>query len=151
MKQVYVKTNDHIFDVMQIIAKSKLTIIPVVGNDLQYVGLITQDDLLKNLALHYSFGDPGSVVVIQTKKNDFSIAQISRIIEAENGQILSCFVSHFDNENVHITIKINLMESYYIKATFERYGLDVINVFTEQEYLDGLRERYDSLIHYLSI
>jgi len=152
MIRPYVKEEDHIYEVMRLLGEYQLTIIPVVDIEENYLGLITQEDVLQFFAHAGSFTEPGSVIVLEIAKRDYSLAEMSQIVESERAAILSSFVTtNLDNSVVDVTIKINKQEIQNIIASFERYNYKVKGTFQESEYADNLKERYDALMAYLSV
>jgi len=147
-----VKEDDHLFEVMSKFAKNNLTTIPVIDHDENYKGLITQEGLIQYYASSFSFTEPGSILILETSKRQYSLAEISRIVEEEGAAILSTFLtSDDDSTSVTITLKINKQEIGRIIQAFERYDYFIKGSFTEEEYLDGLKERYDALMTYLNV
>ena len=152
LNRPYVKYNDHIYEVMRVLAEKKLTIIPVVDGEDNYIGLITQEDLLRYFANTGSFSEPGSIIVLEISKRDYALSEISRIVESENATILSTFMtSEPDKPLIDVTLKINRQNTQSIIATFERFEYKVKATFNEAEYLDTLRDRYDALMAYLNV
>lgn len=150
--RAYVRSTDHIYEVMRLLAEQNLTIVPVIEEDGNYLGLISQDDLLKYFANTGAFVEPGSIVVLSIDKRNYSLAEISRIIESENATILSSFItSNHDSLKLDVTLKLNTQNVQNILASLERFGYEVKASFNEDEYLDTLRERYDALMSYLSV
>ena len=148
----FVHEYDHIYEVMRLMAEKRLTVIPVLDAENKYLGLISQDDLLKYFAGTGSFAEPGSIVVLEIAKRDYSLAEISRIVESENISILSSFItSNPQSEKLDITLKLNTQNIQNILATFERFNFEVKASFNETDYLDTLRERYDALMNYLNV
>ena len=148
----FVNQKDHLFEVMSMMAENKLSVIPVIDDDENYLGLITQEDLIQFYAKSFSFTEPGSIMVLETKKRDYSLAEISRIVEEESAAILSCFLSeNGDSDSVFVTLKINKQDLQKIMASFERYDYIIKGSFSEDEYIDELKERYDSLMNYLNV
>ena len=148
----YSYESEHLFEVMSKMASNNLTVIPVVDRDENYLGLITQEDLIQFYASSFSFTEPGSIILIETNKHQYSLAEISRIIESENASILSSFLTTDDEStNVLVTIKINRQDIGRIISTLERFEYEVKGSFTEEEYIDELKERYDSLMTYLNV
>lgn len=148
----YVKASDHIYEVMRLLAESQLTVIPVVNDEGDYVGLITQEDLLKYFARTASFAERGSILVLEMSRRDYSLAEISRIVESENALIISSFItSHPDSTRIDVTIKINQQNVQNIVATLERFDYQIEASFNEGEYIDSLQERYDALMSYLKV
>ena len=147
-----VSEGDHPFDVMSIMAEFGLTTIPVIDHEGSYLGMITLEDLLHYYAKSYSFTEPGSIIVLSILKRDYSLAEISQIIESENSAILSTFISEdVNSSNVFVTIKVNKQDISGIISSFERYEYDVQATFTESDFEDTLRERYDLLMSYLNV
>ena len=148
----FCKDTDHIFEAMSKMARHKLTVIPVIDQDENYLGLITQDDLIQFYAQTFSFAEPGSIVVISTPRPNYSLAELSRIIEAENAQILSTMLSEEEGtNNVLVTLKLNRNEIQNILASLERFDYEIKASFAEIEYVDGLKDRYDLLMNYLNV
>lgn len=152
MIKPYVQQNDHLFEVMKMMAQYKLTVIPVVDHDSKYLGLITQEDLISYFAVSFSFAEAGSIIVIETDKINYSLAEISRIIEGEGGTILATFLTRMeDSTKVQITVKINQMSVGRIVASLERFDYHIHGAFTEDDYENVLKDRYDSLMSYLNV
>jgi len=152
LNRAYVKETDHVFEVVRLLGEHKLTVIPVVDVEDNYLGLITQEHLLQFFAQAGSFTESGSIIVLEIAKRDYSLAEISQIVESERAAILSTFVTtNLDHSVVDVTIKINKQEIQHIIASFERYNYVVKGTFLEQEYTDSLQERYDALIAYLNV
>jgi CBS domain-containing protein len=84
LKSAYLTDSDHLYEAMKLIGEHNLSLIPVVDNEKNYLGCITQDDLLRFFANIGSFTEPGSIIVLEMNKRDYSLAEISRIVEAEN-------------------------------------------------------------------
>ena len=148
----YVKRDDHLYEVMRILALNQLTVVPVVDYNDNYIGVITLEDLLRHFASTTPFSEPGSILVLEMNRRDYTLAEIARIIESEGAHILSCFVSSFpDSTLLEVTLKINRQSIQSIIATFERFDYKIKASFNETEYLDSLKERYDAFIAYLNV
>ena len=144
--------DEHLFEVMAKMGRFKLTIIPVIDKDETYLGVITMEDLLQYFASYFSFADVGSILVIETSRSHYSLAEIARIAEAEDINILSSFVQSIpDTQRINITLKLNRQDILGLKASLERFGYEVAATYAEVEYSDGLKDRYDSLMSYLNV
>lgn len=148
----FVTENEHLFEIMTKMGRFKLTVIPVIDINENYLGIITMEDLLQYFASHFSFADPGSIIVIETTKGNYSLAEIARIAESEDIIILSSFVNTIpDTNRIYLTLKLNRQDVSGFKATLERFGYEISASFSELDYQDGLKERYDALMSYLNI
>lgn len=151
-KQFYAKDRDHLFDIIGKIAKHKLTVIPVIDDEGFFLGIINQEDLISHYANSFSFTEPGSILVLETKRINYSLAEISRIIESEKGSILTSFLTtNRDSDQVTITLKIAKQNINAIIASLERFSYVIKNTFVEEEFVDTLKERYDSLMSFLNV
>ena len=148
----FAKETDHLFEVMVQMAELKLTVIPVIDENENYLGLITHADLIQYYANSYSFAEPGGIIVIETTKPNYSLAEISRIVEGERAAILSTFLTTEElTNNVQVTLKINKKELQHIIASLNRFGYTVRATFSKEGYQDALKDNYDSLMSYLNV
>jgi acetoin utilization protein AcuB len=150
---IFVHSEDHILEILAFFAKTNLTCVAVVDAQIKYVGMITLQQLMMRFASEYSFDEPGAIIVLELNKVDYSLTEISRIIESEKGTILSCLISQQreDSNILLVTLKINLQDIQYVKATFERFNYNIVAAFSEVKYVDTLSERYEALMHYLNM
>jgi lambda repressor-like predicted transcriptional regulator len=134
------------------LAQYDLTIVPIVDHDNNYVGLVSQEDLLHYFARIGSFAENVTILVIEVNKRDYSLAEIARIVESEGASILSTFLNNdIHSSQLQITLKINSQYVQNIIATLTRFKYVVKASFNENDYLETLQERYDSLMSYLNV
>ena len=147
-----VREDDHIYEVIRLLGEYQLSVIPVIDFDDNYLGLILQSDLLRFFANAASFTEPGSIIVLEVHRRDYSLSEIARIVESENAAILSSFITtNLNSGIIDVTIKVNKLEIQSIIATFERFNYTIKASFRESDYSDTLIDRYDSLMNYLNI
>lgn len=148
----HVQENDHIYEVMRLVAEYRLTVIPVVDFDSNYLGMITLEDLVQFFARSGSFTEPGSIMVLEMHRRDYSMAEMARLVESENAAILSSFItSNLDTSLIEVTLKINRQNIQGIISTFDRFNYEIKATYNERDYSDTLKERYDSLMNYLNV
>ncbi len=152
LNRAHVNQNEHLFEVMGKMADFTLTTIPVVDDENKYLGVITQDELMQYYARSFSFAEPGSIMVLEMERRNYSLAEISRIIESEDVRILSTFLTKSpDSETVYVTLKISSGDIQRAKQALERHDYYVKATFKEETYIEDLKEHYDALMHYLSV
>ncbi len=148
---ISVTEGTHLIELISKMATHKLSMIPVLVEN-EYSGLITQDDMFNFYANSFSFKEIGSILVIEVSRKEYSMVEISQIIESERAAILSSFLSDAsDISRIVVTLKINKLDIQTIISSCERYGYEIKASFTEEEYVDNLKERYDLLMHYLNV
>jgi len=152
MVRPYAKYNDHLYEILRLIAQYHLTVIPVVDEEENYIGMVTMESVVQFFAQTASFSEPGSILIIEVNKRDYVLSEIARIVESEGATILNSFItSRNDSIQMDVTIKINRQHIQSIIATFERYDYHIKATFNETEYVDALKERYDALMSYLNV
>jgi len=148
----FVYQDQNIFEVFRLMSEQKLTLLPVLDNNSKYIGSISISNLVFRFAEASSFKNPGGIITLELNQNDYSLSEIAQIIESNDAKVLSLFVSsHPDSTKLEITIKLNKMDLRPVLQTFYRYNYNVTASQTQEEYNDGLKERFDSLMNYLSI
>ena len=152
LSRAFVRDTAHMFEAMSVMADNKLTAIPVVDTKENYLGLITLEDLIQYYARSFSFAEPGGIIVLELHRANYSLAEISRIIESEHAVILSSFLTQdAEGGRIYVTIKVNQTDTQHLQATLERFGYTVKATFAEGGYFESLQDHYDALLHYLNV
>jgi hypothetical protein len=60
--------------------------------------------------------------VLRKGIQDYSMSQVTQIVESNNGKLLGLLISEADLDTVQITLKISLGPANDIIQTFRRYG-----------------------------
>lgn len=152
LQNAFISSYQHVFDVMKMMTEMKLSLLPVVDQKNSYHGVITLPDLLRFLTLNISVLNPGGIIVLEVAENNYSMAEISQIVESNDARIIGAFfTSRPDSTMIDIMLKINRSDLNPVIQTFERFQYTIKAIFAEKDDLDDLKERYDSLMNYLSI
>jgi len=95
----------------------------------------------------------GSILVLSMNFSDYSLAEISRLIEENHAKILSSIIKEdpLDPGKVRLTLKVNQADMSRIVATLERFGYKVIGRYQESKPIENEKERIDMLLRYLDI
>ena len=85
--------------------------------------------------------------------NDYSLAEIARLVESNNAKILSSSLKEdeLDISKIKLTVKINQTDITHVIATLERFGYKVIAKYQETGQMEDQKERLDILMKYLDI
>lgn len=149
----YVKHDQHLFEVIGLTARLKLTVVPVLDDNNHYLGVITTNDLIRHIAGISSMDQPGGIIVLEMIERDYSLSQIAQIIESNNIKVLSMYItSPVDSTRLEVTLKVNTTELLSVIRTFERYNYDVKTWITTNDSIDRFySERFDLLMKYLNM
>jgi len=138
-------------DVLEVFAKNHTNLIPVLDGNNKYVGYYEIVDIIKFFSDTPFLKEPGGIIVVKKAVLDYSMSQITQIIESNNGKLLGMFISEADVESVQVTVKISLGAMNEIIQTFRRYNYEIISEHQEDNYINNLKERSDYLDKYLNI
>lgn len=149
----FVYDRQHIYDVVSMISRNKQTIVPVVTSSREYLGSIIAFDVLLHLDKLLSAEISGTIVVLALNKIDYSLSQISQIVEYNDSKILSLYTSSKeDSRKMRLTIKIESDNIESILETFNRYEYEVLEVHAaEDKVADTYNDRYDNLMNFLDL
>ena len=149
----FVNMEQHLFEVIGLASKLKLSVIPVLDENNHFKGVITAADLLRHISAISSLDQPGGIIVLELLERDYSLSQIAQIIEGNNIKVLSMYItSHPESTRLELTLKVNSNDLSSVIRTFERYSYDVKTWLANDDNLDRFySERLDMLIKYMNI
>jgi acetoin utilization protein AcuB len=152
--ETYLLDYQHIYEALGLISKYQMQVIPVLNDDKNFIGMLQTSQVYDKFSELLGNHEQGAVIVIRLKNKDYSLAEISRLIESNNAKVLSSYFSgnDFEEENAaRLTIKINRTEISSTIATLERFGYVVDAAFAHEPIESLEQERYDMLMRYLSV
>ena len=150
--KIVVHANTHFFEAVQRVNEFNLTVVPVVEEDLEYVGSISITDLLRQLSITTGTNETGGIIVLEMERINFSFSEVSKLVETNDAQITQLNTFSDNQQGIfYVTLKINKLEIADIVATFQRYEYRVKYYFGEELYQNELRSNYDHLMNYLNI
>jgi Mg/Co/Ni transporter MgtE len=138
-------------DVLEVFGKNHTDIVPVLDENNHYVGYYELADVMNFFNETPFIKEAGGIIIVKKALIDYSMSQITQIVESNNGKLLGLFVSDSDNETIEITIKVTLGVINDIIQTFRRYNYEIISEHNEDNYINNLKERSDYLDKYLNI
>lgn len=149
----FVSTEQHLFEVIGLASRLKLSIIPVLDDKNHYKGVITTNDLIKYIAGISSMEQPGAIIVLEMLERDYSLCQIAQIVESNNIKVLSMYItSPPESTKLEVTLKINSDNLASLIKTFERYNYEVKTWLNDDDSMNHFySERLDMLMKYLDI
>lgn len=152
LQKPYVNQDQHIYEVIELLSRLELTLVPVLNDEKHYLGVITQEDLTRKFAHLSAMQQPGGIIELEMIEHDYSLTEISQIVESNNAKILSLYVaSSEDNSKLRVTLKINLTDITSVIETFNRYDYTVVASHMNDENMDEFyQERFDVLLKYLN-
>jgi len=149
----FVRDTQYFYDILKIAVENNIELVGVVDDNNEFVGVITIQDTLTAFAQTTPVQAAGSVVVLSMNSSDYSLSELGRLVEENNGRILSSSIKQDagNREMLKVTLKINLEDISAIVATFERFEYKIISQFQNNKVTDTDRDRIDELLKFLDI
>lgn len=147
---VSIGLDTHVFDAAHLLRQHALGVLPVVGTDGAYAGLVVRQDVFGQLAHMLATEEPGAIVVLDADRRDFSLGQVAQLVEQNGVRILS--VSTEDDPGagrVRVTLKLNVTDTARVRHIMAHYDYRVVAVFDEAE--NDLEERAAAFLRYLEV
>jgi Mg/Co/Ni transporter MgtE len=138
-------------DVLEVFARNNSNIVPILDDNNKYVGYYEITDVIKFLNGTPFLKEVGGIIIVEKNILDYSMSQITQIVESNNGKLLGIFVSEATLDKIQITIKTTLGSMNEIIQSFRRYNYEIVSEHNEDDYLNVLKERSEYLNKYLNI
>jgi acetoin utilization protein AcuB len=146
------KEDTHFFELLHIFSKSKLRILPVVNDLGAFIGCVSLRSLTSHLSDWYSVTEQGGILILEMDTVQYSLAEISRLIESNDTKILGLELSKSENgQSIYVHIKLNTTILKNILSTFERFNYKIVAYFHREDEPDDTIDRYGLLMKYLDI
>lgn len=149
---VSIKENEHFLQAVNISNQYQTSVVPVISEEKEFLGSITAQNLLRTLGNFSGSQEIGGIIVLEMERSQFSISEISKIVESNEATILHLnTIVQPETGLLTITIHINKKELSMVVAAFERYEYDVMYYFGEEKFENEIDSNYRNLMNYLDI
>lgn len=152
LMRVGINGTAHLLNALDVIATHHVSLLPILNDHQEVVGVLPQKNIVEHLAQYLGVHLPGAILVLSVNPYHYSLAELSRLVESNNAQILQ-MNTLFDEANgsLRITIKINKEEIDAIHATLQRYNYEVVHYFTKSPIVNDIEHHYHHLMNYLDV
>jgi CBS domain-containing protein len=150
--KIGIASTAHFLTALDLFTKHQLSLLPVLNDQQECVGVITNEQLNDTLAHFLGVAMPGAILVLSISPFQYSLSEMSRIVESNNAQIVQ-LNSYFDeiNNSLVVTIKLNKDEAGAIIATFQRYDYQILHYFGITPLNNDIENHYHNLMNYLDV
>jgi len=152
-RKVACKSSDHIFDVISILNQYKVSTIAVLDEKENYIGSIRTQDLFNWISTQSAFQQSGGIIVLVTHQHNYSLSEISQIVESNDTKILytSIVNDNIDPTKIKLFLKLNKEDLTRVVDAFERYEYTIVATFSQGDIRNETQDRLDNLIKYINI
>lgn len=149
----FVYEDQHFYEIIKTMDEYNSEMIAVLSHEDIFLGVITTEDLLHAYSKSIAVQSPGGIIIVSIKKIDYSLAEITRLVEADGAKIIGCFLldDEQDTDRVKVTLKLDKKDVSHIVATLERFSYRIVALFQEEKIISNEKERLDILMKYLNI
>lgn len=148
----FVNLNQHLLTALTHLKTLNISLMAVLDDAGNYQGVIKTKDVVKALSLSLSIRNSGSIIVIRVKPRDYSLSELSRVIEYSDAKILGFFIFEVDgSEDLEIHIKLNTTVLKHVLAALERYDYKVVQYFNREDPADDIDHRYENLMKFIDV
>lgn len=139
------------FEILETFARYQTNIMPVVDEQGNYQGYYELSDIMHVFHNTPFLSAAGVVLILRRKTADYSLAELSQVIESNGGQLLGAFVSEQKGDTTQITLKVSTQTIMICIEALRRYEYDIVSVHEDDSTLNQLKERSEYLDKYLNI
>ncbi len=151
--QLFVFEHQHLYEVLQTALENHLDVVAVLSDNNDFMGTISVSELIKQFARDLGVMEPGAILILSIDERDYSLAEISRLVESNNVKIISCYFSsaaYGMPDKSRLTLKLNRRDITAVVSTLERFGYQIESAFANEPIESVDQERLDLLLRYLN-
>lgn len=145
--------NQTIFEVLNIFSAFEVDIVPIISQQNDYIGSISQKNIINELSKITSSNQKLSIISAKVSKNNYSPTEVSRISEQNQSKIQSlfCFEDKYD-DNYRLILRLNQGDITSVCDCLEEKGYTINNIYgRDSKHINLLKERLEALQSYLEI
>jgi acetoin utilization protein AcuB len=148
---LFIHKGQHLFDIVKQLSETGFTSLAICDAESNYTGTVS----IKEIAQVYktsSLSQPGGIISVEMNPQDYSLAELARIVEYNDAKILHVFIniSPDNSGKIIVSLKLNKLELSTVVQTLERYQYTIHSVHQITDQGNDLSNRYDWLIKYLN-
>lgn len=140
-----------VLELLKIFADNDTNIIPVLNDKKEYIGYYDLRDVLDVFSTSPFMIEDSETLIIEHAKNDYSMSEVTQIVESNNGKLLGLYISEQNSDFVQLTLKIVSDDIHEIIHTFRRYEYKIVSTHENDIYLEDLKNRSEYLQRYLEM
>ncbi|QMW04129.1 CBS domain-containing protein [Spirosoma foliorum] len=152
-EQTYVHEDQHLFEVLGLVIQQQMEVVAVLNEGQEFMGTISVTELLKQFGQELGVQEVGAILILNMNERDYSLTEISRLVESNNVKIISSFFSsaaYGMPDRSRLTLKLNRRDITPVISTLERFGYQIEAAFANAPVESIDQERLDSLLRYLN-
>ncbi len=142
-----------IWEAIDMFSNHGLRVLPVTSEENDLLGVISARRIIDIVSKLISGDEDGTSLVISIPKNDYSLGQITYLLEQNDATVVSA-VSEFpelEGQEIYLNLTLKNADMSRIRHVLEHYGYRVISSGESAEHGEDLRRRAEELLRYLEV
>jgi FOG: CBS domain len=142
-----------ILEILRLMNKDHLTLLPIIEDTGMYVGAVTSTELIEKMAEITCSGAEGSIIALELNQQDYDLSAMVRLVESNNAKILTLFTYLSETtEKLNLLFKIDLEDASPVLRSLERFNYRILYYSQKNGLIDDIqRKRLDELMYYLEM
>ena len=152
-EQTFVYEDQHLYEIIGLILQNRMDVVAVLTESREFSGTISANELLKQFAHDLGVQEAGAILILNINERDYSLSEISRLVESNNVKIISSYFSsaaYGMPDRSRLTLKLNRRDITPVLSTLERFGYRIEAAFANAPVESIDQERLDSLLRFLN-
>lgn len=150
---IFASENQHLLELIALTTEHRLDVLAIINEGNEFMGCVGTTDLLRQFSREIGIQESGAILVLALDEHDYSMSEISRLIETNNVKIISSYYSspaYGLTERARLTLKLNQRDITSAVSTLERFGYTIDAAFASAP-IDSLdQERLNALMRFLN-
>ena len=149
----FVRQDQHFYEVAKVLSDCDQTMVAVIDDQEGFMGVVDTTTLLAAFSQTTAVQSPGGIIELVVKQIDYSLTEITRLIEADGVKVIGCFLRNeaSDPTKIRVVLKLDKKSITRTVATLERFNYHVQALFQEELVDSYEKERLDALLKYLDM
>jgi acetoin utilization protein AcuB len=145
--------NQHMLELIALVCEHRLDVLAVLNEAGEFMGTASTTELLRQFARDLGIQENGAILVLALDEHDYSLTEISRLVESNNMKITSSYytsAAYGMADHSRLTLKLNRRDITAVVSTLERFGYTIDAAFASVPIDSFDRDRLDALMRYLN-
>ncbi len=150
---VAAREDQHLLEMIALTTTHRLDVLAVLNEANEFVGSVGTTDLLRQFSREIGLQETGAILVLSLDEHDYSMAEVSRLVESNNLKIISSYYSspvYGLTDRAKLTLKLNRRDISALVSTLERFGYTIDSAFASNPIGSQDQERLGALMRFLN-
>ena len=148
----FVLIGSHYYDILKVKNDHDIEMVAVLDFDENFKGVVLDSDVVREFSNTAIVNSDGAIITLKSSLNDYSLSEISRIVEMNESIILGTNIKpdKDDPSLIEVVLRINHQSVNQIATGLSKSGYLVTSSFNTEDNSYNEKDRYGLLMKYLN-